>query len=73
MTVITTFESVVTDIRLESRRPASTAIWWMSLDPHRIHPSATTGFLEAVTRSGTRLEIPVTNCHRRTPKASHGT
>ena len=52
------FDAVVTDIRLESRT-GTEAVWWMSLDPTGFGVGDT-GFLEAVTRSGTRLEIPVT-------------
>ena len=53
------FESTVTDIRLESRNGLE-AVWWMSLD-HTSFTAGTVGTLEAVTRSGTRLSIPVTN------------
>jgi hypothetical protein len=52
------FESVVTDIRLESRTGLE-AVWWMSLDRTEF-AAGDTGKIEAVTRSGTRLEIPVT-------------
>jgi hypothetical protein len=52
------FESVVTDIRLESRT-GTAAVWWMSLDATEFQVGDT-GILAAVTRSGTRLEIPVT-------------
>jgi alanyl-tRNA synthetase len=55
---LTQFESVVTDIKLESRE-GTAAVWWMSLDATEFQPGDT-GTLEAVTRSGTRLEIPVT-------------
>ena len=51
------FEAVVTDIRLESRT-GTEAVWWMSLDRTEFQPGET-GVLEAVTRSGTRLQIPV--------------
>ena len=51
------FESVVTDIRLQSRVGLA-AVWEMSLDKTEFG-AGDTGTLEAVTRSGTRLEIPV--------------
>ena len=53
------FESVVTDIRLESRSGLA-AVWWMSLDATEFEVGGS-GVLEAVTRSGTKLEIPVTS------------
>jgi hypothetical protein len=56
---VTLFDAVVTDIKLESRAGAS-AVWWMSLAPTHFRPGDT-GTLEAVTRSGTRLHIPVTS------------
>lgn len=52
------FEAVVTDIKLRSRTGTS-AVWWMSLDRTEFGPGDQ-GVLEAVTRSGTRLEIAVT-------------
>jgi len=52
------FDSVVTDIRLESR-VGTAAVWQMSLDRTEFRPG-NTGVLAAVTRSGTRLDIPVT-------------
>ena len=52
------FDSVVTDIRLESRNGLA-AVWWMSLDTTEF-AVGDRGILEAVTRSGTRLSIPVT-------------
>ncbi len=52
------FASVVTDIKLESR-DGTAAVWWMSLDATAFKPGDT-GTLDAVTRSGTRLEIQVT-------------
>jgi alanyl-tRNA synthetase len=52
------FESVVTDIQLRSR-VGTDAVWWMSL-AHTEFTAGGQGILEAVTRSGTRLEIPVT-------------
>ncbi len=53
------FDSVVTDIRLESRNGLA-AVWWMSLDTTRF-AAGDHGTLEAVTRSGTRLSIPVSS------------
>jgi hypothetical protein len=53
------FDSVVTDIRLESRTGLE-AVWWMSLDRTEF-VAGDAGRIEAVTRSGTRLSIPVTN------------
>ena len=53
-----TFTSVVTDIRLESQT-GLVGTWLMALD-HTAFTPGTTGILEAVTRTGTRLEIPVT-------------
>jgi alanyl-tRNA synthetase len=51
------FSAAVTDIRLESHEGA-TARWQMTLS--RTHFTAgDTGILEAVARSGTRIEIPV--------------
>jgi len=52
------FEAVVTDIKLESRTGLE-AVWWMALDATEFGVGDA-GWLEAVTRSGTRLEIPVT-------------
>jgi alanyl-tRNA synthetase len=52
------FEAVVTDIKLASQTGLE-AIWWMSLDRTEFAQGGT-GVLEAVTRSGTRLSIPVT-------------
>jgi hypothetical protein len=54
---VTAFESVVTDIRLESRSGLE-AVWWMSLDRTEFGVGDV-GVLEAVTRSGTRLSISV--------------
>ncbi len=56
---MTQFTSVVTDIRLESRSGLG-GIWQMSLDATGFSVGST-GMLEAVTRSGTRLQIPVTS------------
>jgi alanyl-tRNA synthetase len=52
------FESVVTDIKLQARSGLE-AVWWMSLDATEFGVGDI-GVLEAVTRSGTRLSIPVT-------------
>jgi alanyl-tRNA synthetase len=52
------FESVVTDIRLASRSGLE-AVWWMSLDATEF-AAGDRGVLEAVTRRGTKLAIPVT-------------
>jgi hypothetical protein len=51
------FSSVVTDIRLESRVEGK-ARWQMTLDSTEF-AAGDTGILEAVARSGTRLEIAV--------------
>ncbi len=51
------FEAVVTDIKLALRTGLET-IWWMSLDRTEFR-AGDSGVLEAVTRSGTRLAIPV--------------
>ena len=51
------FSAVVTDIRLESRVDGQ-ARWQMALDQTAFAPGDA-GVLEAVARSGTRLEIPV--------------
>ncbi len=53
------FRAVVTDIRLESRVGVQ-ATWWMALDATRFRPGDR-GVLAAETRSGTRLEIAVTD------------
>ncbi len=53
------FSAVVTDIRLESRVGLE-AVWWMALDATEFR-AGDSGRLEAVTRSGTRLEIPVSD------------
>ena len=56
------FRTTVTDIRLESS--AGTAqVWQMTLGETAFAPGDT-GSLEAVTRSGTRLAIPVTGVLR---------
>ncbi len=52
------FAAAVTDIRLASRQGIY-AVWWMSLDRTEFR-AGDRGVLEAVTRSGTRLAIPVT-------------
>jgi hypothetical protein len=51
------FYAVVTDIRLESR-VGGQARWQMTLDRTEF-AAGNAGVLEAVARSGTRLEIPV--------------
>ncbi len=52
------FAAVVADIRLQSRTGLA-AVWEMSLDRTEFGVGDR-GVLEAVTRSGTKLEIPVT-------------
>ena len=52
------FTAVVTDIRLESREGAGPARWRMTLDNTQFTPGST-GVLEAVSRTGTRIEVPV--------------
>ncbi len=54
---LSAFNAVVADIRLESRTGIH-GRWQMSLDRTEFG-AGDTGMLEAVTRSGTRLEIPV--------------
>ena len=51
------FSAVVTDIRLESRDAAAVR-WRMTLDNTQFAPGDT-GTLHAVSRTGTRLEVPV--------------
>ncbi|MGA1982707.1 MAG: hypothetical protein ABSG84_09535 [Acidobacteriaceae bacterium] len=51
------FSAVVTDIRLESRE-GTTVRWRMTLDRTAFTPGST-GVLQAVSRSGTRIEVPV--------------
>ena len=51
------FSAVVTDIRLESRE-GDKVRWRMTLDRTSFAPG-NTGILEAVSRSGTRIEVPV--------------
>jgi hypothetical protein len=51
------FKAVVTDIRLESRE-GGTVRWRMTLDNTRF-AAGDVGVLEAVSRSGTRIEVPV--------------
>ena len=53
----TEFSAVVTDIRLESRE-GGTVRWRMTLD-HTLFTPGDTGVLEAVSRTGTRIEVPV--------------
>jgi len=51
------FSAVVTDIRLESRE--GTAVRWrMTLD-HTNFAAGDVGVLEAVSRTGTSIEVPV--------------
>jgi hypothetical protein len=52
------FSAAVTDIRLESHEGAAPARWQMTLTRTNFTPGDT-GILEAVSRSGTRIEIPV--------------
>ena len=54
------FQAVVTDIREESRI-AGRQRWWMALDRTEFDVTAgkDTGVMEAVARSGARLEVPV--------------
>jgi alanyl-tRNA synthetase len=54
----TSFEAVVTDIRLESR-VEGVARWQIALDRTLFSTVAPTGVLEAVARSGARLAVPV--------------
>jgi hypothetical protein len=51
------FKAVVTDIRLESREGASVR-WRMTLDNTKF-AAGDVGVLEAVSRSGSRIEVPV--------------
>lgn len=51
------FKAVVTDIRLESRE-GGTVRWRMSLNQTEF-TAGDVGVLEAVARSGTRIEVPV--------------
>ena len=51
------FKAVVTDIRLESRE-GGTVRWRMTLDNTRF-AAGDVGVLEAVSRTGTRIEVPV--------------
>ena len=57
MITMNSFESVVADIKLESRVGLH-GTWWISLDVTEFVPGDT-GVLKAVTRSGTKLEIDV--------------
>ncbi|HEY5054614.1 MAG TPA: hypothetical protein VII58_00545 [Acidobacteriaceae bacterium] len=52
-----TFEAVITDIRLESRE-GDRARWQMTLDRTEFR-AGDTGVLAAVSRTGTRIEVPV--------------
>ena len=51
------FSAVVTDIRLESRDGAAVR-WRMTLDNTKFG-AGDVGMLEAVSRTGTRIEVPV--------------
>jgi hypothetical protein len=51
------FKAVVTDIRLESRE-GGTVRWRMTLDNTQF-AAGDVGVLEAVSRTGTRIEVPV--------------
>ena len=51
------FNAVVTDIRLESRESGAVR-WRMTLDNTRF-TAGDVGVLEAVSRTGTRIEVPV--------------
>jgi Ser-tRNA(Ala) deacylase AlaX len=51
------FSATITDIQLESREGAEVR-WRMTLSHTQFQPGDT-GVLEAVSRSGTRIEIPV--------------
>jgi alanyl-tRNA synthetase len=51
------FTAVVTDIRLESREGAAVR-WRMTLDRTKF-AAGDVGVLEAVSRTGTRIEVPV--------------
>jgi hypothetical protein len=51
------FSAAVTDIRLESRE-GGTVRWRMTLDNTQF-AAGDTGILEAVSRTGTRIEVPV--------------
>jgi alanyl-tRNA synthetase len=51
------FKAVVTDIRLESRE-GGTVRWRMTLDNTEF-AAGDVGVLEAVSRTGTRIEVPV--------------
>ena len=58
MTQPVEFTAVVTDIRLESPAGSAPARWQMTLSRTPFAPGDT-GMLEAVSRSGTRIEVPV--------------
>ncbi len=51
------FNAVITDIRLESRE-GDRARWQMTLDRTEFR-AGDTGVLEAVSRTGTKIEVPV--------------
>lgn len=52
-----TFNAVITDIRLESR-DGDRHRWQMTLDRSDFR-TGDTGILEAVSRTGTKIEVPV--------------
>jgi hypothetical protein len=52
------FTAAVTDIRLESQEGAAPARWQMTLSRTNF-AAGDTGILQAISRSGTRIEIPV--------------
>lgn len=52
-----TFNAVITDIRLESRE-GDRARWQMTLS-HTDFRAGDSGLLEAVSRTGTKIEVPV--------------
>lgn len=57
MTTTTAFSAVITDIQLESREGTEVR-WRIALSRTEFHPGDT-GVLEATSRSGTRIELPI--------------
>ena len=57
MTTGTLFSAVITDIQLESRE-GTEGRWRIALSRTEFHPGDT-GVLEATSRSGTRIELPI--------------
>ena len=51
------FDAVITDIRLQSRENGR-ALWQMTLSQTEFR-AGDTGVLEAVSRTGTKIEVPV--------------